>query len=414
MSLAVFSKWSDDLPFRVKGLFLLIFPLSALLFVVWLISGMAAGRRAAEEWVYNSNQVRFCTQNAEMQLLEMESQVGAYLLTANPDLLREHAQSQTSLLATLSELGGVASSPNTSKQLGEIRGVIRREQGALSALREADGSGPATKTLGPQAWMRFQAEIGMLKDGRAKLEAIESDESAVLTLRLRQQERLYSKFFLTAIAIACFCPILGFVLNLLLSARVTKRLVRLRKFVHLLVHELPMMPVPGGKDEIGQLGKELSATARTLNERERELLRREQQLADVFERAPVALQEIDTQGIIRRANQAECELFGYRPAELLGRHVWELVSPEQRSACERTVMSAIQGQPVAEGLVQDYMRKDGAKIRLSVRLRVIDADHGRVRGLCSVLLSVPGPSENGKVSVGRMQLAAEPACAMPV
>jgi len=413
MNLAVFSKWSDDLSFRVKGLFLLIFPLGALLFVVWLISTMAYGRRAAEEWVYDSNQIRFCTQRAEMQLLEMESQLGAYLLTGNADLLREHADSQTALLAELSQLAGLATDPDARKQIGEIRDAISGEHNALWS-REGYAGQPATKTLGPQVWLRFQEEMSWMKQERGKLEAMESEENRVLTIRLSRQEHLYSKLFLIAIAVACFCPILGFVLNLLLGARVTKRLERLRKFVHLLVHELPMMSVPGGKDEIGQLGKALGATARTLNERERELLRREQQLVDVFEQAPVALHELDVQGVIRRVNQAERELLGYQSAEILGKHVWELVSPEQRLACQQMVTDAVQGQSVGESLVQDYVRKDGSRIRLSVRLQAIDADHGRIKGLCSALLSVPGPQENGKVPVGRVQRAPEPFCAMPV
>jgi PAS domain S-box-containing protein len=413
MHLAVFSKWSDDLPFRVKGLFLLIFPLGALLFVVWLISTMASGRRAAEEWVYDSNQVRFGTQKAEMQLLEMETQMGAYLLTGNADLLRERVHSQASLQAMLSQLASVTSSPNARKQLGEIRGAISGERSPLWQVPREDAGQPV-QMLGPQARQRFQEQIGLMKNERAQLEAIESEESAFLTLRLEMQEHLYSKYFLTAILIACFCPILGFALNLLLGARITKRLVRLQKFVHLLVHELPMMPVPGGKDEIGQLGKELSVTARALNERERELLRREQQVVDVFDRAPVPLHELDAQGVIRRANQVERDLLGYAPAEILGKHAWDLVSPEQRSACQRIVMSALQGQPVADSPAQDYLRKDGSRIRLSLRLQPLDADHGRVRGVCSVLLSAPGPSEDNHLAAARVQRTPEPSFVMPV
>jgi PAS domain S-box-containing protein len=413
MNLAVFSKWSDDLSFRVKGLFLLLFPLGALLFVVWLISTMAYGRRAAEEWVYDSNQIRFCTQRAEMQLLEMESQLGAYLLTGNAGLLREHAESQTSLLSALSQLAELASNPDARKQLGEIRDAISGEHNALWS-RDGYAGQPATKTLGPQAWLRFQDDMSLMKQERGKLEAMQSEENRLLTLRLSRQEHLYSRLFLTAIAVACFCPILGFVLNMLLSARVTKRLVRLRKFVHLLVHELPMMPVPGGKDEIGQLGQALGVTARALNERERELLRREQQLIDVFEQAPVALHELDAQGVIRRVNQAERELLGYTPAEMLGKHAWDLVSPEQQSACRQMVMGAVQGQSGVESVVQDYLRRDGSRIRLSVRLKAIDVDHGRIKGICSVLMSVPGPQENGTVPAGPVQRPSEPFCAMPV
>ena len=204
---------------------------------------------------------------------------------------------------------------------------------------------------------------------------------------------MYSKLFLTAIVIACVCPILGFILNLRVGARVTKRIERLRSFVHLLVHELPIMPVPGGKDEIGQLGRELSTTARVLNEHERELRQREQQLIDGFEQAPVALHELDMHGVIRRANEVECGLLGYERAEIVGMHAWDLITPEQRPACLETVMAVLEGEMAAGSMVQDYLRKDGSKIRLSMHLKAIRADRAGIRGISSVLLSFPGPQE---------------------
>jgi len=395
---AMFSKWSDDLSFRVKGLFLLIFPLSALLFVVWLIATMASGRRAAEQWVNDSNQVRFSTQRAEMRLLEMESQLGAYLLTGNTALLSEHANSEASLLAALSQLSDVASNPNARRRLAEIRRAISSEYSPLWSTGEGNTESSPAKALGPESRQHFQEQISLLAGERTKLEAMETEENRFLAQRLSHQERLYAQLFLTAIAVACFCPIFGFALNLLLGARISKRLVRLQRFVHLLVHEMPMMSVPGGKDEIGQLGKALGDAALALNERERGLLRREQQLIDVFERMPVAMHEMDTQGIIRRANQAECELLGYKSAEIVGRHAWDLVSVEQQTACRQMVMAVVQGDPAGEDLVQDYLRKDGARIRLSVRLKAIDAEHGRAKGLCSVLLHAPAPRENVRVN----------------
>jgi len=411
MKLAVFSRWSDDLSFRVKGLFLLLFPLSALLFMVWLISTMAAGRRTAEEWVRDSIEVRLCAQRAEILLLEMESQFGAYLVTGNADLLAAHSQSETSLLAVVSGLSArVASHGRESGHLVEMRDVINREHIALSSFQEGLASHPATETLGPEASRRFQQEISSMRNVRRGIEAIEAEEDRFLSLRLSQQEHMYSKFLLTAILIACICPILGFILNVRVGGRVTKRLGRLRNFVHLLVHELPMMPVPGGKDEIGQLAQELSITARALNEREWELKRREQQLTDVFERAPVALHELDVDGVIRRANEVECELLGYERAEILGKHVWDLVSPEQRSACLQMVIAVVEEKAPGKGLVQDYLRKDGSTVRLSTRMKAISAGRGRVKGVSSVLLPVPGPDENGETLAGWVRPAAEPLC----
>ena len=413
MKLAVFSRWSDDLSFRVKGLFILLLPLSALLFMVWLISTMAAGRRVAEEWVHDSIEVRLCAQRAEILLLEMESQFGAYLVTGNVDLLAGHSRSETSLLAVVSELAArVASHGQESRHLVEARDVINREHIALSSFREGLPSQPGTKTLAPQGSERFQQKLSSMRDVRREIEAIDPEEDRFLSRRLSQQEQVYSKFFLTAIVIACVCPILGFVLNLRVGGRVTRRLGRLRNFVHLLVHELPMIPVPGGKDEIGQLAKELGITARALNERERELKRREQELTDVFDRAPVAFQELDVHGVILRANEVECELLGYERAEILGKHVWDLVSPEQRSACLQMVIAVVEGETAGGSLVQDFLRKDGSKIRLSTRLKAISAERGRVKGVSSVLVSASGPQESGERPAGCAQRTTEPFCSL--
>lgn len=407
MKLSIFSQWSDDLSFRVKGLFLLLFPLSALLFMVWLISTMASGRRAAEEWVRDAIEVRLCAQRAEILLLEMESQFSAYLVTGDNHLLEGRSPSEAPLLAELSQLAArVASHAQERKHVVEI------QQLALSSFREELADQPSPNKLGSQARLRFQQEIDSTRDARRGLEDIASEEDRFLGFRLWQQEQVYSKLFLTAIVIACGCPIFGFIFSLRVGKRVTKRLGRLRNFVHLLVHELPMMPVPGGKDEIGQLGRELSVTARALNERERGLRQRERQLTEVFEQAPVALHELDMQGVIRRANELECELLGYELTEILGMHVWDLVSPEQRSACLETVIAVIEGEAAAGSLVQDFLRKDGSKIRLSMRIKAITADRGRVKGVASVLLSVPGPQESSEPPEGCAQSATEPLCSV--
>ena len=398
MKLTAFSQWSDNLSFRVKGLFLLLFPLSALLFMVWLISTMGADRRVAEEWVHESSEVRLCAQRAETLLLEMQSQYGAYLLTGNADLLAEHSRSEKSLLAELSELAArVAPHASESRHLAQGRDIIHWQGIPLGSFRAGLADQPATKTVTPQALQRFQQEATSIGDVRRGIATIESEEDRFLNLRLSQQEQRHSEFVLTAVVIACVCPLFGFFLNLRVNGRVTKRLGRLRNFVQLLVHELPMIAVPGGRDEIGLLGEELGVTARALTERERELRRREQHLVDVFEQAPVALQELDEHGVIRRASAAECELLGYVREEILGKHVWDLVSPEQRSACLQMVTALIKGETTEGSLVQDYLRKDGSKIRLSTRLKAISAERGRVKGVSSVHLTVPGPQEIGEV-----------------
>ena len=55
-----------------------------------------------------------------------------------------------------------------------------------------------------------------------------------------------------------------------------------------------------------------------------------EQFRSLFEEAPVAYHQTDRKGIVRRVNRAECALLGLKAEEILGKHVWELLVPEQR------------------------------------------------------------------------------------
>ena len=61
----------------------------------------------------------------------------------------------------------------------------------------------------------------------------------------------------------------------------------------------------------------------------------EERFRSLFEEAPIAYHEIDTGGVIRRVNRAECRLLGLPPEAIIGRHVWEFVTPAGREASRR-------------------------------------------------------------------------------
>src|ERR1035441_9648973 len=46
-----------------------------------------------------------------------------------------------------------------------------------------------------------------------------------------------------------------------------------------------------------------------------QLIESEQRFRDLFEQGPVAYHELDQEGIVRRVNQAECELLGVERSE---------------------------------------------------------------------------------------------------
>ena len=67
-----------------------------------------------------------------------------------------------------------------------------------------------------------------------------------------------------------------------------------------------------------------------LRKREREVKDNEQRYRDLFDRAPIAFEETDRDGLIRRFNQAVCSLLKCPPDQILGRKAWDFVAPDQQ------------------------------------------------------------------------------------
>ena len=96
-----------------------------------------------------------------------------------------------------------------------------------------------------------------------------------------------------------------------------------------IVIDFSMIPV---RDESGLVrfivpeGRDISAKKayeRELAQKNAELRRSEQELADFFETAAIGLHWVGPDGIILRVNQAELDLLGYSREEYVGRHIRE-------------------------------------------------------------------------------------------
>jgi two-component system sensor histidine kinase/response regulator len=108
----------------------------------------------------------------------------------------------------------------------------------------------------------------------------------------------------------------------------------------------------------------------------------------LFEEAPVAYHEIDTEGIIREVNHTECVLLGYTPHELLGHHIWEFVAAEQQEAARQAIAQKMARQQPLTVVTREYRRSDGSYIWLEIHERLIEAGDGAVVGIRSALLDI--------------------------
>jgi len=114
----------------------------------------------------------------------------------------------------------------------------------------------------------------------------------------------------------------------------------------------------------------------------------EERYRRLFEEAPVAIHEIDRDGIVRRVNHAECELMGFAREELLNRHASEFAAPEFREQSRAAVREKLGGGRALIPYERIYQRKDGSAIRIEVHESAIHAVDGSIDGLRSFLIDL--------------------------
>ncbi|MBZ5592796.1 MAG: response regulator [Acidobacteriia bacterium] len=108
----------------------------------------------------------------------------------------------------------------------------------------------------------------------------------------------------------------------------------------------------------------------------------------LFDEAPVAYHEIDAEGIVRRVNRAECLMLGTKPEQMIGRHIWEFVSPEQRDASREAVRRKLAGGMAIAPFEREYVRADGRQRIQEIHESLIRDDQGNVTGIRSAMLDI--------------------------
>jgi PAS domain S-box-containing protein len=114
----------------------------------------------------------------------------------------------------------------------------------------------------------------------------------------------------------------------------------------------------------------------------------EERFRHLFDEAPIAYHELDSQGIICRVNRAECELLGYEPSEILGKAAWDFVAPAQREASRARVIAKFRGHDSPPPAERPFLRRDGTELLIEVRENLILDRHGRTVGIRTTLIDI--------------------------
>jgi PAS domain S-box-containing protein len=108
----------------------------------------------------------------------------------------------------------------------------------------------------------------------------------------------------------------------------------------------------------------------------------------LFEDAPVAYAEIDNTGRLRRVNRAGCVMFGYDSSELIGKQVWELVSPEQWESCRASIIRCLASAEKLPPVHRKFLRKSGEPFTVEIHQNLIEDESGKIAGIRGILINI--------------------------
>ena len=150
------------------------------------------------------------------------------------------------------------------------------------------------------------------------------------------------------------------------------------------VHYSPLRDLEGAITGAVAIVREVTRRHRALAE----LRESREQFRVLFEEAPVAYHEIDAEGIVRRVNRADCDLLGFEPEQMLGHHISEFVSPDNREVSRDAVRRKIAGEQPLVPFRREFTRSDGRRLLVEIHENLIRDPEGRGAGIRSALLDV--------------------------
>ncbi len=126
----------------------------------------------------------------------------------------------------------------------------------------------------------------------------------------------------------------------------------------------------------------------TQQQRAAELVRKsEERYRALFEDAPIPIHELDSAGLIRRVNRAECELLGLEREDIAGRHASEFVTPETRALSIASMREKLAGRIHPQPFERKFQCKSGVRI-MEIHETPIQDENGRVHGMRTFLIDL--------------------------
>ena len=370
------ARWSR-LSLRAKGVAALAVPLTALfvaLFAVYSIEDQVRGLDLVD---MRATETRAQYGQLRTSVADAEAAAGAFSITGERRL--QAAYDAARAAAERSLAGLLRDHPENAAALGEIRAALDQLMQLLGRMR----GGEAASGLVDRA-RQVRAQID------ERLSALNRAEEGRLQQARYERDLARQKLFRVVVICGILGPLGALFIHLLISGRLVRRLHLVEDNARRMAHGLPLEPMILGSDEIAVLGQQIDHAAFLLRERERKLRESEARYRDLFDQAPIPYEETDREGVVRRFNQAVCGLLKCTPDQVLGRHAWDFVAPDQQDSFRTEMMARMASASETEiGPYEcDFLLEDGSQISVEIRETLIRDDNGQVTGLCRSLLDV--------------------------
>jgi PAS domain S-box-containing protein len=374
---------------RTKALAVLLLPLPILITASAAMFRAQRSEQQARVWVQHTLEARGDIQEILVRLSDAESSARDFLLAGDASTLRPYWESREVLGPLVEHLTALeAGNPPQRQRRIEIRELVQNELDDLAALCQSAPKLDKTVRGGISGIDMLDGGRDIASRVRGKLAAMQMEEDRLLQERSQAAEgarlRLWS-LLVESILIALFFQLAG---ALLLTGTLSSQIRALEANARLFWDGLPPIPFVADNRETHELDKGLRLASARLAEHERELRVGEERFRALFKDAPIASHEVDCEGIIRHVNPAECALLGYRTEEIIGKHVWDLVSRDSREVVRRNVMDRIDQVRPANPYECDFLCRDGTLVTVEVHESLIPGKQGGVAGIRSSLLDV--------------------------
>ena len=350
--------WTN-LPLRAKGIVMISIPVPAL--VLAAISLYYAGEqyRQTQALLVEHYELDTSIQRFAKLLTDAESAVRAYAATGSKPLLDPYIRTRQTIPEELGRMDA---------RLTDLRPQVEEEMALLAKLRDYAARRPAE----PDAHeARLMAEEGALKDkirnslrnfGAAEDQRIKEQVDAA-----HQRHTLYFGCALANAVVGMGAAVLG---ALLFATTMVERIRRVRENADRLAKSIPMVPGPGGSDEIGQLSRALEEASAFHAVGQLELRASEARFRELFENANDVIYTLDLAGNFTSINKAGERLLGYPRGQVLQLNITHLMSASGGEAQKQMLERKLGGEPLTRYVIE-FISKDRRSLLLEVSTRLI-------------------------------------------